>query len=392
MHYFNRSQRVRLIGGHLVREVYATTSKHPSPVAVFREFENGKRQSRNVYYLGAAGWLFQHPDDLVEGKRYGVERWASGYAPKSDFCWDWPSAADVELIAAERPAFRWCLDKAVKAGYSTAELFGLLRNFDRDPRVEYVVMYKELAVSPMLLKWPLDHVRALYAFRAGIKADRCPVGAADACVRLGIDLDEYLLWKQQAPRMAWRDWRFLVDRGIPVAEYEEYLGTVRSAGKDPKDDYWRRPADFAARRRQVERIIRNQRRALARERAAERKKREQALGAVADRFRRGTFRGLRVWVPSTLKEIVAQAKALSQCLVDCDYAQRVIDGRCILVFLAGSAGPVATCELLPRKRRGGEFYKIGQFYGDESRSDYLATEAQRRALLAWTQKNALKIA
>jgi hypothetical protein len=392
MHYFARQQRVRLIGEHLVREVSATTSKLPSPVAVFREFDDGRRQSRNVYYLGAAGWLFQHPSDVVEGKRYGVERWAAGFAPKNEFCWDRPSASDVELIAQSRPAFRWCLEKAVAAQYSTAELFALMRNFARDPRVEHVVQYKELAVSPMLLKWPLAHVRALYAFRAGVPADHLPVGAADACVRLGIDLEEYRRWKLAAPKMAWRDWRFLVDRGIPIAEYEEYLETVRAAGKDQKDDYWRKPADFAARRRQVERIIRNQRRALSRERAAERRKREQALGAVADRFRRGTFRGLRVWVPSTLKEIVAQAKALSQCLVDCDYAQRVIDWRCVLVFLAGSAGPVATCELLPRKRRGGEFYKIGQFYGDESRSDYLATDAQRRALLAWTQKNELKIA
>ena len=384
MHYFTRRQHVRLIRGQLVREVAAVV-KGLAPFAVFREYADGRRQSRNLYYRGVCGWLYAAPGEADSWGEYAVERWTD-FAPENAVCWDRPTEADVRTIAKARPAFRWCLRKAVAAGYSTADLFALLRNFESDPRVELLVPFKELATSSAVRCWTPALVRRLARFMQENGA--CPVGYALDCVRDGISLDERAEWKARAPWLEYGVYRFLVDHGIDVPEYMEYMATVERAGKDPKDDYWRRPSDFRARRQTVERIVRNQRLAAAREKAAERRRRERALARVADQFGRCVVKGLRVWVPSTYQEIVAQAKALEQCLVDVDYAQRIIDGQCVLVFLAGPSGPVATAELLKRSRG----WRVGQFYGDERKKDYLAGPAERSALKAWAKANKLKLA
>jgi hypothetical protein len=77
------------------------------------------------------------------------------------------------------------------------------------------------------------------------------------------------------------------------------------------------------------------------------------------------------------------AKALHQCLVYADYIGKMARQRCLLVFIADSAGkPVATAEILP----GG---KLGQFFADELDRDYDKMKPSadaEKALSKWLKK------
>lgn len=397
MHYFDREQRVRLIHGRLCREVYAVTRFTPRPFAVFREWEDGRRESRNIYLRSIAGWLFAAPGDRFE---YGsghvcAEPWLPD-APKNAFCWDYLTADEEAVVAEAHPEFRWCLRKAVERGYNGAEIFALLRAFKADPRVELLVgaSMKRLALSAGFrrLSKRLQQDVARWALQNGDYGLR----AALDCLRERISVGEWSRWRggrcgvcycgSDASRLSYKVWKHLDAHGIFPHEYLEYLGTLAEAGKDASDPYWGLPTDFRRRRRQAERIARNIRKAND---EAEREARRQALATVAAKFAGGLFDGLRVWVPGSMDDFEKQAQALDQCLISMDYASRVANGSCVLVFVADDAGnPLATAELLPN----GRGWKVGQFYGDERKDDYLAKEPEREALKLWAKANRLRLA
>jgi len=69
---------------------------------------------------------------------------------------------------------------------------------------------------------------------------------------------------------------------------------------------------------------------------------------------------LSVYIPKSVEDISFQAKQLKQCLISCEYDKKMMDGKCILIFVRGVDGnPIATCEVA-------QDASIVQFRGDES--------------------------
>ena len=381
MHVPIKSQHVRLIRGKLCREVLARW-QNDLPYPVFREWEDGKRESRHLRYSFVAGWLYTTPEEI------GREEWVKGYAPAGDWCLDYLAPEDIARIERAKPAFRFCLRKADERGYTGAEIFQLLRAFEADPRVELLVAagLKRLALSAGFrrLSKRLQQDVARWSLQNGDYGLR----AALDCLRERISIGEWYEWKHynDAGKLPYKVFRRLAAWGVPAWEYREYRSTLKEIGKDWRDPYWGLPSDFRARRRQAERIAANLRKAKDK---AERDALLASLGKVASGFSGGLFSGLRVWVPGSLDEFEAQAEALDQCLISMDYASRVANGDCVLVFVADDAGkPLATAELLPN----GKGWKVGQFYGDERKDDYLAGATERSALRAWARANRLRLA
>ena len=309
MHIAIKSQRVRLLRGQLVREVSAAPrgkAKGCAPYPVFREWEDGHRESRNLYFQIISGWLYSTPEEI------GREEWSAD-APKGDWCLDYLSEADLALIAEARPEFRFCLRKADERGYTGAEIFKLLRAFEADSRVELLVAagLKSLALSAGFrrLSKRLQQDVARWAIQNGDYGLR----AALDCLRERISVGEWNEWRSGEWRnMKYKTFRYLKTCNVYPWEYREYLYTVQAVGKDPSDEYWKYPSNFRKRRRAVERMWANLQKAKE---EAERRKREQELIAVASKFDAGTFDGIRVWVPTSVEEFAAQAQALDQCLM-----------------------------------------------------------------------------
>lgn len=385
MHYFDRSQRVKVLRGKLVREVYAVPKgRSDKPFAVFREWEDGRRESRNIYSRSIAGWLFAAPGDRFE---YGsghvcVEPWCQD-APKDDFCFDYLTADEEAVVAEAHPEFRWCLRKAVAADFNGAEVFALLRAFREAPAVELLVGagLKLLSLSRGFrrLSRPLQRRVVAWCEANGDYSLECALGCLKHCCAPS----EWLEWRsiRNSMEFGFDSFEYCIKRKVPVLQYKEYFGAAESVGKDLSDPYWRFPSDFRARRRTVERIVANRK-------AAETKAKQKALRKIAERFEGVNVGSIAVWVPSSYAEIQCQARVLHQCLIDMDYPSHVAEGECVLVFMADDQGrPLATAELIP----AGKGYEVGQFYGDESKDDYLAGEDEKAALKAWAKANKVKL-
>ena len=380
MHYFDRSQRVKVLRGKLVREVYAVPKgRSDVPFAVFREWEDGRRESRNIYYAAVSGWLYASPVD----PGYDVELWRPD-GPRNDVCQDRLVESDLETIEAAHPEFRWCLRKAVAADFNGAEVFALLRAFRVAPAVELLVAagFKRLALSKGFrrLSRPLQRKVVSWCEANGDYGLECALG----CMKLGCAPSDWLEWRSIRARTAdfgFDSFEYCRKRKVPVREYREYFSAAESVGKDLSDPYWRFPSDFRARRLAVERIVANRK-------AAETRAKQKVLRKIAERFNGAAVGSIAVWVPSSYAEIRRQAENLHQCLIDMDYPSHVAEGECVLVFLADDHGrPLATAELIP----AGKGYDVGQFYGDESKDDYLAGEDEKAALMAWAKANKVKL-
>ena len=255
MHIPIKTQHVRLLRGKLCREVFARVAGE-TPYAVFREMENGDRFSRNIQLFQIAGWLYATPEEI------GREEW-SRWAPKSAFCYDCLSADDLALIEETKPAFRWCLRKADERSYTGAEIFKLLRFFENDPRVEFLVGagLKNLALSAGFRKIG-KHLRE-DVVRWSIKNGDYGLKAALGCLRERIEIGEWIRWQNTGDykKLPYNVWKHVDRQGVYPWEYFEYLRTLEEIGKDAKDPYWGMPTSFRRRRRQAERIAENLRKA-----------------------------------------------------------------------------------------------------------------------------------
>ncbi|MCF0180166.1 MAG: hypothetical protein HUJ97_08000, partial [Bacteroidales bacterium] len=101
-----------------------------------------------------------------------------------------------------------------------------------------------------------------------------------------------------------------------------------------------------------------------------------------------TTGGLRVYIPQCVDDVIHHADFLSQCLITSDYISDVVSRKCILAFVCLKDGtPLATAELIIKGRK----YELGQFYGDESKSNYMATREQKKALEQWAKKYNIRL-
>ena len=135
--------------------------------------------------------------------------------------------------------------------------------------------------------------------------------------------------------------------------YKDYINMARTCGHDVENAYWKYPADL---RKAHDKVMREKSRM---DDAKLRKRQEKYMEAVKKFMGKVLKVGeMDVFVPETVKEISEQAAILHQCLVTADYIGKVIDHRCVLVFITKNGRPLATAEL---NRNG----KTVQFYGDE---------------------------
>ena len=92
-----------------------------------------------------------------------------------------------------------------------------------------------------------------------------------------------------------------------------------------------------------------------------------------------TIDGFTIYVPDDVLDIKFQAEYLHQCLISCDYISKVINQRCVLVFIRKGNKPIATAELLNGN-------KIGQFYANElDRSNCLPSPKVKAVMNKWLE-------
>ena len=203
----------------------------------------------------------------------------------------------------------------------------------------------------------------------------------------GDELKSYNVWKSQCRmKCGYPAYRYLLTQGKSWNIYNDHIKLLKVFFPERlKDEYWTMPKSLRARHvklnKEVDNLLdlRKAEQDAAAKRAMKEKKKLYAESVKNGAGKICKYGALKVYVPDTIEDIAAQAKALHQCLITGNYIQKVIDRSCILVFIRNGSTPVATAEIRPDGT-------LGQFYGDELK---YSTDGEDSCLPEKSVKNAL---
>lgn len=359
--------------GMVVRYVVATwpaTRSHAAGrMTVYREFENGKKQVRRLCYHPIAGYMVDESDlstwtsAILECRALSNGYNVYGHALRDE---------EVANITELHPNFKWTLQKAGEC--NCAKTMRLLQQWLKDPHVELLVgaRYDRLAMNKSFIRYGKEKQREILNFvKNNDSAKNWPLPKIKF-VMDGHTEKEYEAWKSFRDiynhAFSYESYKYLTSRRIKDGDlelYRDYIAMAKECGHNIKDKYWYAPKNLHKAHEKVMaevELVREARRQEQEENA--KKENERKMGKfrkVAKKFNEliTKFHGLTAYVPQDTDIVDRHAKALHQCLVYADYIGKMARQRCLLVFIADSAGkPIATAEILP----GGE---LGQFYGNE---------------------------
>lgn len=389
--------RLEIIKGHVVRVVNASWSENrrrgikEGRMDIFREYDDGREEVRNLAYSPMSGYLLY---DTVP------ERWSKPCinvralkVPEisSNKVFTNISAEEREMVERTHPGFRWFMSKILdrRPGTTCAEVFEFLKAWILWPECErlYNGGYYKLALSRTFAQATYRKQCEIMQYLKQHPEIQDPgFGEILSLMKSGLSQDDY--WMIKRYRISADTLKYLhaqLRKGTCFSEeyslealhgtYQDYIYTAKQCGHDVTTPYWMYPGDL---RKAHDKVMEEK----AHLDEAKLMKRNAKYAVAVKKFLGKVFDegDIRVYVPESVKDINMQATKLHQCLVTADYIGKVIDGKCLLVFLSCKGRPLATAEL---DRNG----KLQQFYGDErDRYNMKPDRAAEAALDAWCKK------
>ena len=375
---------------YVVGEWKKTRSHGAGKSEVYRIDEDGVEYVRNLY-ISLYGGYFIEPS--LREKWCRIEGGCPGLKKGTAMLSLPLTEAEKAAIVEAHPEFRWTLQKA--GMISKADAMRILTAWKRNPKTELLVGAKldNLVGNGSFERMKPETQKKVLAFiRATPGAQRWNLGKI-LFVMNGRSAKEYEAWQEFCfldGKCAFDVYKYLQNAkcrpNSKARYYQDYIETAKRCGHDIKDKYWKFPKDLVAAHNKVVVEYNNilEARRLEEQRLHDKREREKKKNflAMAQKFANAIVRksGLVVSVPGDIKTVVAQAKALHQCLVSADYIGRMADKELVLVFVRTRAGePVATAEIKPDG-------SLGQFYADEDKDDIKPSEKAHIALDAWLKE------
>lgn len=389
--------RIGRIGHHIVRIVNASWNDNrragikAGNMDVYRQYDDGREEVRNLAVSAIGGYFLYDTNPDGWGKPWIDCKALREPRVNSYMVFTNIGAWEIGYIKERYPGFRWMLDKilANRIGVQVAEVIQYLRAWLRWPECErlYNGGYYKLCLSAQfavatyrkqceIMQYLKMHPEIqdpgfgeiLALMKNGISQDDYYMMKHCKC---GADLLKYLHAQLRKGTVFKEDYSLEALHGV----YQDYIRMVGSNGHDKEQDYWKYPSDL---REAHDKVMRE----AANIEAAKLKRRQMKYGEAVKKFIGKTVDvgNIRVFVPENVDEIALQASVLHQCLVTADYIGKVINRKCLLVFLVCDGRPMATAEI---DKNG----KLLQFYGDERDSYNMKPDrAADAALDAWCKK------
>ena len=403
---FVRSEHIELIDGMLWRMIFCQ-GQNPE-ILVAQICEDGTQMSRNIDYCGMSGWRFVEP-----GRRYNdyggefvakLDEWGDYTPSLKNFCIEFPSEKDKKTILSKYPDFKWVLKKT---DWTNSIIFKALPLWKKDARLMETLCSigcQRLALNGSfykavdrwdIVKWLSHNEQHRSKSLKDIRLMR----------KFGADWEEIEKYRSEIRRynyVSFEEWRYL--QGKPKYQdkffYNDYRKMCKEIGHDFKDPYWHFPKDLKKQHDKVMKEVALKRaaeEAIRRAKAAEEKARKEKERAtiytkfvkiVAKYSGRLTEGNIEVFVPQSVELVQKQAKDLHQCLIACDYISKIVNKKCLLVFLYKDGKPYATAELRTKGRK----FELGQFNRNQQKKSIHASEEDKEILLKWAKENNIKVA
>ena len=384
------TDRLEEINGELVRIVTAHARKNENVLDVYREFENGKCDCRNLY-SSMYGYRVGFPNEVnslyTNQCMTFVEKLDDfGDCNKIDgFTSGTLSYSEKQLIIGKYTDFAYVLKKY---NGSIRNTMAVLNIWKEHKEIEMVLASGFIKVALNKSFWRLTEKKRMEIvqfIRKNPTSTSLSVNDIQTMIKYGLNTDEYgkyKSWYYRFGKVGYDVYKYLQKIGkadmAGVWLYKDYKDMLKQTDHNQNDDYWKFPKDLRKKhdelRDEIERVK------AVKEAEKLKEKQSKYYGAVKELLKyNSTIEGYSVFVPDSVEEISRHAKALHQCLVTADYISKVINNECVLVFVQKNGEPIATAEL----KKGN---KIGQFYANElDRDNCLPTDEVKAVMNKWLE-------
>lgn len=373
MHRCTYEDRIEIKEGVITRIAQAVWKN--KKLDVYQEDENGKALVRNVYNVGMSGYLVSFPGERVSDGYFGTE-WVQDNEPWGEvklLCIGsgFPLYEnDERIIITKYPDFKYTLIKLKKITGCVTALLAVktLRIWKQYKDIELLIGagYFNLAYNKNVYRMTAKSKQNVLTFLKQQNNKDITLEEIQIRTKYNIDKAEYDAFKRFMSmynyKCTYPEYTYLQKSGNAHSEgkqlYSDYKIMLKHSTHNPRDKYWRYPKDL---RKAHDKLLQEHSSIEAlKEKEGLLKKQTCYTKAVKHFFKfKAQLDGYNIFVPDCVLDIKFQADALHQCLISANYIEKVISGRCALVFIRKDGIPVATAEILQGKR-------IGQFYGDET--------------------------
>lgn len=382
----NFYDRIREFRGKPVYEILAKTKESKGSFFIcYREYLDGKRTCRNLYLHSIGGYYCQGEPEKE------LSPCTLDHTPNIFQCSTrWADLEDVKPLLKIAPDFQYIIKKM---HLYLNEIFKIFNHWQKFPKMELLLNMKlpNIARNKTFFKFKESKQKEiLQYFKQNCHIDDTryiTLQDITEAMKLKRSVDEIHEYRHQCCHtkdISFKEWKMISPLQITEWDYIAYKERLKEHFPERFNDaYWTKfnsTFDFHAKENKTIKEIKN---ILE---AEDRKKREetnkQYLAAIKRKLKwEGSFNGLHVYIPANIEDIKIQAEALEQCLIQCNYADKVIKKQSTLIFIRDGETPIATAELDNKSK------KIIQFYGNEmDRDNCLPPENAKIALEMFTHK------
>ena len=373
----NRGKLTRVVTAHWKDKV----------LDIYKMDEFGRERVRNLYQNMMGGYCVSFPGEQVS--RYNpriqlLDSWATPNINIKSLLSGGPSRFEESIIVEKYPNFKYVLQKCK---LTINEIIRVLPIWKAHPEVELLLSagYKRIAFSKSFYKLTPTNKKALINILRTNVENGYDYSVLDLLVMHKSELkhNDLLKYKSFCRRygtgFSYKEYLFLRNRKPhTIDQYRDYKAMLKRTSHSIRDDYWHYPKNIGTAHSKIMQEIK---RLDALKKEEDQAQKQKGYLMVVKKYLKKkieTRSGISVYVPESIDDIKKQADSLNQCLITSDYIGRVIQKKCVLLFVREGEIPIATAELRPDG-------SIGQFYGNElNHNDCLPPKKAKYALEKWT--------
>lgn len=356
---------------------YVWTAKLPiKQLNLYYKTLSGKTySSANLDFTTMSGYLAFYPEDEEDHYSEDPYDWAKAMPVYTEI-----SKNEIDLIKFVMPKAGYVLDKLLKNNIKdNCEIYDALIVWQKHPEMEYLIAngFCEIGLDRRFWRLTESKMKSIIQYCKQHKGELHNPSYTDVRDAMnGVDIDlKHTSQYYKVPYGVTNEYINSLGYG-QLGILKDYYQMVRELKKDLTDKYWLMPKDISAAHEKVKKELEN----------TKRERNNAELEKVVKALIKYGFQknGYTVFVPTDWLEIKKQADALDQCLITCEYDKKMMEGKCILVFIQKKGKPIATMEVVSTKKRGKREAHIGQFYMDErDRNNCLPTPEIRALGQKW---------
>lgn len=267
------------------------------------------------------------------------------------------------LIEKMYPDLKYLLFKLknhkIYKNITNAFLFVIIRKYWKHPELENLIQYNQLklATDERLYKLTKNKLKQVLNFVKEHSSLELTLNDILCCLKYKIPIDrvnDYRKCKQCGCDSNVFKYLLKQKKDINFVYYVDYIGMVERAGHNADDPYWKYPKNIVA---QHDKLMKE----LALINEKQNKLLKAKFNLVASNVSKNknyVVEDYSFYVPTEYDDVCTQAKELHQCLITCDYVSKMINQKCVLIFIKQQNKPFGTIEIDYTKN-------IVQAYGNE---------------------------